>query len=170
MQKTQIAIIVAMDEHGGIGLNGDMPWRLSADLRRFKKITLGHPVIMGRRTFESLPGGALPGRTNIVVSSTPGFQPRDAVVVDSPEKAFESCAGKPLCFIIGGGTLYRHFIKEADTLHITMIHNTYPADTFFPTEDLILFELTDNELISDDETFPFPYEFRTYRRKLHQQG
>jgi len=87
MKVPEIAIIVAMDLNRGIGLKGDMPWRLSADLKRFKSLTMGHPVIMGRRTFESLPKGALPGRTNIVISSSPSFRADNALVVSSPEAA-----------------------------------------------------------------------------------
>jgi len=161
-----IAIIVATDDKGAIGLNGDMPWRLPADLKRFRAITMGHPVIMGRRTFESLPGGALPGRMNIVVSKSAEFLPAGATVARSPEEALELCKDLSVAFIIGGGTLYRHFILQADLLYITVIHHTYEdADTWFPAIPEGVFELTEKEDVPSDGKFPHPYSFLRYSRK-----
>lgn len=169
MLKTpEIAIIVAMDLNRGIGLNGDMPWRLSADLKRFKAITMGYPVIMGRRTFESLPKGALPGRTNIVVSSNPFFKAENAIVVGSPAAALAACCDAAKVFVIGGGQLYRYFVGVANTLHITKIHHAYPADTHFPEIPDADFSLTLRESITNDPAFPYPYDFLTYQRKLIQ--
>ncbi len=170
MGKTKIALIVAMDRERGIGLNGDMPWRLSADLKRFKKITMGHPVIMGRRTFESLPGGALPGRTNIVVSANPTFRAENVLVVGSPEEALKACQGAPLVFIIGGGLLYRHFLPLADLLYLTVIQHHYEADTRFPEFRSDDFILTERESHSDTSLFPYPFEFLTYEKKTVGQG
>lgn len=164
----EIAIIVAMDLNQGIGLNGDMPWRLSADLKRFKAITMGYPVIMGRRTFESLPKGALPGRTNIVISSNPLFKAENSIVVASPEAALEVCHDAGKVFVIGGGQLYRHFLVVANVLYITKIHHVYPADTHFPEFSGTDFVLTAQESVTNDPAFPYPYDFLTYQRNLIQ--
>ncbi len=133
---SQAAIIVAMASDRAIGRCGEMPWHLPPDLRHFKKLTLGHPVIMGRRTWLSLPAGPLPGRRNIVVSQTPGFSPAGAEIVSSPEEALEICQDGPFPFIIGGGELYRTMLPLVSRLYITQIKETYPdADTFFPDFD-----------------------------------
>ncbi|MFO7722519.1 MAG: dihydrofolate reductase [Bacteroidales bacterium] len=166
MNTTQprIAIIVAMDQNRAIGLRGDMPWRLSADLKRFKRITLGHPVIMGRRTFESLPGGALPGRHNIVVTRNISFAPEGVTVANTPEKALEICAGEPIVFIIGGGELYRYFLPVADLLYLTTIENTWEADTWFPEIDMKCFSIISTQVVRDDPAFPFAYRFTDLER------
>jgi dihydrofolate reductase len=162
--RPKIAIIVAMDRNRAIGIRGDMPWRLSADLKRFKRITTGHPVIMGRRTFESLPGGPLPGRHNIVITRNKTFRPDGVTTVASPEKALEACAGKPLVFIIGGGELYRHFLPSADLLFLTTIENDYEADTWFPEIDIKLYQIIHNEIVTEDPKFPFQYQFTDLER------
>jgi len=166
MNTTQprIAIIVAMDQNRAIGLKGDMPWRLPADLKRFKRITLGHPVIMGRRTFESLPGGPLTGRHNIVVTRNKSFAPEGITVADSIEKALEICAEEPIVFIIGGGELYRHFLPLADLLYLTTIENTWEADTWFPEIDMKSFSTISTEVVRDDPQFPFDYTFSDLER------
>ncbi len=163
--KPLIAIIAAMDENRAIGLHGDMPWRLSADMKRFKKITMGYPVIMGRKTFQSLPGGPLPGRTNIVITQDPAFDPEGATVVNDPETALAACRKSTVVFIIGGGTIYRHFIDQADILYLTIIHHTYHADTWFPAYDPAQFNEIEHTVTAEDEKFPFPYTFLTLQRK-----
>jgi dihydrofolate reductase len=160
-KRPAVAIIVAHDENKAIGFKGDMPWRLSADLKRFKQITMGHPVIMGRKTFESLPKGALPGRKNIVVTRNPKFAAPGVTVAGSPEEAIRLCPDAETVFIIGGGNLYRDFLHKAELLYITLIHQTFEADTWFPdyhTADYIIIEETQ---ITDDNTVPFRYSFIT---------
>lgn len=163
--EPQIAIIVAMDINHAIGIKGDMPWRLSADLKRFKQITMGHPVVMGRKTFESLPGGPLPGRRNIVVSRNKSYNPDGAIVVDSPDKAISLCSNDPKIFIIGGGVLYNYFINKADILYLTIIDHDFEADTWFPEFNEDDFETIDKQEVSDDEKFPFSYTFVSLKRK-----
>lgn len=126
-----ISIIVAFADDQAIGFQGGMPWHLPDDLRRFKQITMGQPVIMGRRTWESLPKRPLPGRLNIVVSSklnaTEGM-----LVASTPAGAIELCPEASTPFVIGGATLFHHFLPLADTLYVTRIYTTVEADTWFP--------------------------------------
>lgn len=139
----KISLIVAIDDKNGIGKNGKMPWDVPADLKRFKELTLNHPVIMGRKTFESI-GRVLPGRTNIVVTGDLGFKIKDlasqgqalrSYVVNSLENAIEQAKkaiGSDEVFIVGGGQVFREAINIADKLYITKIEGDYDADTFFP--------------------------------------
>lgn len=130
------AIIVAVADDGAIGCHGVMPWQIPGDLRYFKATTLGHPVVMGRTTWESLFVKPLPGRRNIVVSTTPGFNPEGAEKAASPEQALEMCVGGPMPFVIGGGRLYRDMLPYVSHIYLTRVHATYPqADTFFPALD-----------------------------------
>lgn len=158
-KKQIIAIIVAFDTNRAIGWNGDMPWRLSADLKRFKRITMGHPVIMGRKTFESLPGGALQGRKNIVVTGNKQFTAENILVANSPQEAIAMCNDAPKVFIIGGGNLYKEFTDIADMLYITLIHHSFQADTWFPEYDPKRYEIIEEENITDDPQFLYPYSF-----------
>ena len=152
--KSELHIIVAIADNGAIGLKGDMPWgrQLPADLRHFKETTMGYPIVMGRKTFESLPKGALPGRQNIVVTRNTTYHAEGAEVVK--------------LFLIGGGELYRQGMALADQLHVTLVHHQWPeADTFFPDIDIDLWECTQNEPHEADERNAFPYSFTTWKRK-----
>lgn len=132
----EAAIIVAMARDRAIGRRGDMPWHIPADLKHFKKLTLGHPVIMGRKTFLSLPGGALPGRRNIVVTSSADFKPEGVEIASSPEEALALCAGEKMPFVIGGGKIYEAMLPYVNHLYITEIETEVPdADTHFPPFD-----------------------------------
>ncbi len=164
-EKQKIAIIVAFDNNRAIGWKGEMPWRLSADLKRFKKITMDYPVIMGRKTFESLPNGALPGRINIVVTGNIDFSADNIIVAHSPEQAVEICRDSDKVFIIGGGNLYREFIKKADILYLTQIDHNYQADTWFPEYDADLYEVVEEEYVDNDPKFPYPYSFKILKYK-----
>jgi dihydrofolate reductase len=128
----QIEMIVAVAENGVIGHDGKMPWRLSTDLKRFKKITMGLPIIMGRHTWESLPG-VLPGRLNIIITSTKLQLPEGAHVVNSPEAALEASKemGAKRVMIIGGGKVYKAFEAQAHILHLTKVHAAPKGDTYF---------------------------------------
>lgn len=125
-----LSLIVAMDRGGVIGRNNQLPWRLPADLAFFKRTTTGHPVIMGRKTFESI-GRPLPGRLNIIVTRNAGYTADGCVVVHSPEEALRA-AGNAKAFVIGGAELYRFFLPLADTLHVTRIEESFEGDAFFP--------------------------------------
>ena len=129
-----IYLIAAVAQNGVIGAGGKLPWHLPEDLKHFKQLTLGHPVIMGRRTWESL-GKALPGRQNIVVSRTPGYAAPGAAVASSLEAALALCAGKPMVFVIGGERLFAESLGLAAGLVLTEILRDYEGDTWFPPFD-----------------------------------
>lgn len=128
----EICLIVALDENNGIGRDGDLLCHLSNDLKHFKEVTSGHTVIMGRRTYESLPKGALPNRINVVITSDTADNYQGCIVVRSVEEALTHCKEGEKVFIIGGGQLYRATYELADLLYLTRIHHTFSdADTFF---------------------------------------
>jgi dihydrofolate reductase len=128
---TRIYLVAALARNGVIGAQGKLPWHLPEDLQHFKKLTLGHPVIMGRRTWASL-GKPLPGRENIVVSRQPGFEAPGASVAVSLQAAVALCAGEPLAFVIGGAEIYAAALPLADGLVLTEIDADYEGDTRFP--------------------------------------
>ena len=130
----RIYLVAAVAANGVIGANGAMPWHLPGDLRHFKALTLGHPVIMGRRTWDSI-GKPLPGRENIVVSRRAGFDAPGASVASSLGAALALCAGESLVFVIGGGELYREALPLAHGLVITEIQRDFEGDTRFPDWD-----------------------------------
>ncbi len=132
--ETRLFLVAAVASNGVIGAQGRLPWHIPEDLRHFRALTLGHPVIMGRRTWESL-GRALPGRDNIVVTRRPAYQATGATVARSLEAALELCAGEPAAFVIGGAELYAAALPFADALALTEIHREYPGDTRFPAWD-----------------------------------
>jgi dihydrofolate reductase len=141
---TRIHLVVAVASNGAIGANGTLPWRLPEDLRHFKRVTMGHPVIMGRRTWESLPK-ALPGRENIVVSRTPGFQAPGARVAGSLKEALALCGDAPVASVIGGSSLFAESLPIAHGLHLTEIHKAYDGDTWFPAWDRNAWRLKQKE-------------------------
>ena len=126
-----ISIIVAIAENNVIGNNNQLIWHISEDLKRFKALTTGHCIIMGRKTFESI-GKALPKRTNIVVTRNESFRADGCSVVNSLEAAIEMCGNEEEVFIIGGGELYRQALPMANKLYITRIHESFEGDTYFP--------------------------------------
>ena len=127
----RIFLVAAVSRNGVIGANGKLPWHLPEDLRHFKKLTLGHPVIMGRRTWDSL-GKALPGRENIVVSRSANRDTPGASVAISVEAAIALCAGEPLVFVIGGAEIYAAALPLASGIVLTEIHRDYEGDARFP--------------------------------------
>lgn len=130
------SIIVAIDRNRAIGNAGDQLFYIREDLRHFKELTLGHPVIMGRKTFEALPRGPLPGRRNIVVTRNPDFRPEGAETAPSLEAALGLCADADEAFIIGGAQIYTLALPLATDLYVTEIDASAPeADTYFPTFD-----------------------------------
>lgn len=131
-----ISIVVAYDRHRGIGRGGTLPWHIPADLALFKRITWGHHIVMGRRTFESI-GRALPGRVTVVVSHSNLELPSGCIRVTSLDDAFEHArtAGENECFVIGGGMIYRQALAHADRIYASEIEGEYACDTFFPALD-----------------------------------
>ena len=161
-----IAIIVAFDEQHAIGRGGGLLCHLPNDLKRFKQITTGHTVIMGRKTYESLPKGALPNRTNIVVTSDVVENYPGCIVVRSVEEALSHCSNQEKAFIIGGGKLYRSTLHLADHLYLTRIHHTFDdADTFFPEINFDEWLLIEKEEHTTDEKHLYDYSFLTYVKK-----
>lgn len=163
-----VRIIAAMSRNRVIGRGGALPWRLPADLRRFKHLTTGHPVILGRRTFDSI-GRPLPDRETIIVSRDPGLRPVGAVVVASLDAALEHATLKHAAragdvFVAGGGQIYELALPGADRLDLTIVHATLDGDTYFPTIDPADWMLADDERFEADERHEYGYSFRTYLR------
>jgi dihydrofolate reductase len=132
--QPRIYLVAAVAANGIIGAGGHLPWRLPEDLKHFKHLTMGHPVIMGRRTWESL-GGPLPGRENIVVSTRRGYEAPGAAVASSLDAALALCAGEPVAFVIGGARLFEAALPLASGLVMTEIKRDYAGDTRFPEYD-----------------------------------
>ena len=158
-----ISIIVAVSENGIIGKDNQLLWRLPDDLKRFKQLTLGHPMIMGRKTFESI-GKPLPGRTSIVITRQKNYQPDGVVIADSLENALE--LAKTLetseAFIIGGGEIYRQAQEIADKLYVTEVHTTIDGDTSFEILDPVAWKESERIVHETDERHKFKYEFVNY--------
>jgi len=159
----KVSLVVAMDENRLIGAGNRLPWRLPADLKHFKRITMGHPIVMGRRTWESI-GRPLPGRTNIVVTGQPGYQAEGAVVVDSLAAAKEAAGDCDELMIIGGAHLYEQIMAEADRIYLTEIHARFEGDTWFPELDDEQWTCVSREDFARDERNPFDYSFMVLER------
>ena len=128
------SLVVAVAENGVIGRNNQLPWRLPEDLAYFKRVTMGHPIIMGRRTYESI-GRPLPGRTNIVVTNNRDFEAAGCIVVHSLEEAWKAAGNAGEVSIIGGTALFQATLPVADRIHLTEVHANVEGDTFFPHFD-----------------------------------
>ncbi len=160
-----ITIIAAVAEQNALGKDNQLIWHLPADLRRFKKVTSGHPIIMGRKTFESL-GRPLPNRTNIVITRNKDYHLDGIVVAHSLEGAIEKAQQiDEQIFIIGGATIYKKAIEIADFLDITHVHHSFEADAFFPEIDTSIWEEVTNESFKADEKNKYNYSFVRYQRK-----
>ncbi len=161
-----ISIIVAASENDAIGIDQHLPWRLSADLKHFKALTTGHVVVMGRKTFESLPNGALPNRQNVVLTSQSEANFPNCHVFGSWEEMAHSYPKEEELFIIGGATLYRQALSVADRLYLTRVHHSFmDADTFLPPVDWSEWTLQKSETFPADTKNEYPYSFETYVRK-----
>ncbi len=136
-----ISMIAAMGDNRVIGVDGDMPWRLPADLKWFKQTTLGKPVIMGRKTYESI-GRALPGRTNVVITRQADFTAEGCTVVHSIDEALQAAGDVPEVMIIGGAAIYQACIPRAERLYMTIVHAAFDGDTYFPEFDASKWEWT----------------------------
>ena len=161
-----ISIIVAIAENMAIGKNNDLLWHIAEDLKRFKRITSGHPVIMGKRTYESLPRRPLPKRRNIVISDIKGEEIVGCEMAYSIEEAITKCDPAEENFIIGGASVYRQFLPHADRLYLTLIHKSFDGDVFFPEIDFSQWELKSKEDFSGDEFNNFCWSNEIYERKL----
>ena len=164
-KKTELTIIVAAGEHNAIGKDNDLIWHLSDDLKRFKSLTNGHHIIMGRKTFESFPK-PLPNRTHIVITRQDDYKAPDGViVVNTMDDALDAARKDKQPFIIGGGEIYKQAMSFVDRIEITRVHHSFPdADTFFPEIDLSVWKETNRKEHAKDEKHEFSFTFLTYER------
>ena len=158
-----VSIIVAADEHGGIGRGGTLPWHLPEDLKRFKALTMGKPIVMGRRTWDSI-GRPLPGRRSLVVSRQPGFALDGVEVFATLESALRVAAADPETCVIGGAEVYRQALPYAEIVHLTRVHASVGADTFFPALEPAEWEEVAREDYAADGRHAHAYSFVTLRR------
>lgn len=160
------SLIVAMDEKGGIGKGNRLPWYLPSDLKRFKKLTMGHHLVMGRKTYETI-GKSLPGRVMIVVTHQKDYFPKDCMIVNSLEAAIKLAQDnhESEVFIIGGGQIFHQAIGLADRIYLTTIHTDVDADVLFPKIDLNQWELTESEGSSQYEKDDYESDFKILKRK-----
>ncbi len=157
----KLALIVAVSANDVIGADGGMPWHLSADLKRFKKLTMGHCIIMGRKTYESI-GRLLPGRTTVIVSRQPAFHVNGARIANSIEEALEMAGDDGCPFITGGAQIYELALPRVTDIYLTRIHKDVLGDTWMPEVDWEQWELVHSE--SHDKDGLYEYSFEHYRR------
>lgn len=160
-----ISIIVAVSDDWGIGKDNELLWHIPEDLRRFKRLTLGNCIIMGKRTWESLPKRPLPGRKNIVLTDVPDECIDCTVTAYSIEDALKKCENEQEVFVIGGGSVYRQFMDIADRLYITHVHSKAPADVFFPEIDKREWKIVEKEDHKSGNDCKIPYTYIVYERK-----
>ena len=160
-----ISIIVAVSEDWGIGKDNELLWHISEDLKRFKRLTIGKTVLMGKKTWESLPRKPLTGRKNIVLTDDIQESIESAVTAYSIEDALSKCSPDEEVFVIGGGSIYRQFMPIADQLFITHVHKKAPADIYFPEIDLNIWKITEKEEFKTDDDIGIPYTYAIYERK-----
>ncbi len=158
-----IIIIAAIAQNNALGKDNQLIWHLPADLKRFKKVTSGHHVIMGRKTYESL-GKPLPNRTNIIISRNKNFIAEGCIVKNSLEDAIESAKKDSTPFILGGAEIYKQALEFADILDLTFVHHDFEADAFFPEIDPDIWAETSRQDFKADEKNKYDYSFVTYKR------
>jgi dihydrofolate reductase len=157
-ERPRLVLVAAVARNGVIGADGALPWRLPADLQHFKALTLGKPILMGRRTWESL-GRALPGRRNLVVTRQPGYAAPGAEVFPTPADALAACAGVPEVMVIGGGELYAQLLPRADVLELTEVAAEVPGDARFPAFDRACWREVSRTAHPADERHAHAYDF-----------
>ena len=158
-----ISIIVAISQNGIIGREMDLPWHISADLKRFKALTMGHHIVMGRKTYESI-GRLLPGRTTVIITRQSDYQIPGAIVVNSVEQALAVAADDHETFIVGGSQIYNLALPQADTLYITRVHADVDGDTRLDAINWSAWECKSSARHSADEKNDHEYSFETYCR------
>ncbi len=161
-----ISIIAAMGRNRAIGYKNTLPWRLPTDLQRFKQLTLGHHMIMGRKTFESI-GRPLPGRTSIIITRQKDFQVEGCLIAHSLDAAIElaRASGEPEAFIIGGAEIYAQALSKADRMYLTLVEAAPEADAFFPAFDEILWTRVEEETVTADEKNQYEMKFITLENR-----
>lgn len=162
---SRISIIVAMASNRTIGLNNTLPWHLPADLKHFKALTMGHHIIMGRKTYESI-GKPLPGRTSVVVTRNADYSTPGVIVVHTLEAAIKACGDDKEIFVIGGAELYRQAINLADRIYLTEIDADISGDAYFTEFDRKLWQETERVSCAPDEKNVHAYHFVVYEKIL----
>lgn len=160
-----IAFVVAMDENGVIGKNNQLPWHMPRDLQYFKKVTMGKPIVMGRKTYESI-GRPLPGRENIVLTTNKNLSLPGCNVFHSKEdlmRYLEAKNDEEIC-VIGGSEIFRMFLDEVDKLYITVIRHRFEGDTYFPDIDWSKYREISREFVEKDEKNPYDQEYIVFER------
>jgi len=156
---------VSIAENNAIGKDNQLLWKLSDDLKRFKRITSGHTVLMGRNTFLSLPKGALPDRRNIVISDVEGDSFPGCEMARSIEEALSLAGREDECFVIGGGMVYRQMLPIAGKLHLSLVHKRFEGDTFFPDIDFDVWKATESEHVPASEKNEYDHTYTCYVRR-----
>lgn len=162
--KKNISIIVAIAENNAIGKDNRLLWHLSDDLKRFKRLTTGHTVIMGRNTYLSLPHGALPNRRNIVITDKPEDQFEGCEMAYSVEEAQKLAGVSDECFVMGGGMVYRQLLPVAGRLYLTKVHASFEADTFFPEINFSEWREMESEFVESGGKNEYPHTYYLYER------
>lgn len=164
--KALVSVIAAIAKNRALGKSNKLPWYLPEDLKRFKKLTLGHPVIMGRKTYQSI-GQPLPARTNIVVTRNPNFKAPGCLIVRSLEEAVRVAKKKDRkkIFIIGGASVYRQALALADRIYLTRIRQNFPGDVFFPQIKASDWQLVSCQSFPKDSQNSYPYDFCLFKKK-----
>lgn len=158
-----LSIVVALTENNVIGNGNELPWRMSDDLKRVKALTMGHHLIMGRKTYESI-GRPLPGRTTIIITRQSDFKAEGCIVLSSLKEAIQQAAHDPEAFVFGGGEIFKQALPLADRLYLTRIHTTIHGDTHFPEIDPKEWKLIDQKEFPADEKNQFACSVITYER------
>lgn len=158
-----ITIIAAVAENRALGKNNQLIWHLPADLKRFKQVTLGHHIIMGRKTFESL-GKPLPNRTTIIITRNKKYTQEGCIVVNSLSDAIEASKSDENPYILGGAEIYKQALEIADKLDLTLVHHSFEADVYFPEIDHTIWNVLERIDNKADEKNKFDYSFVTYIR------
>ena len=162
---TRLSLIVAMDENRLIGSENGLPWQLPADLAFFKRTTMGKPIVMGRRTFDSI-GRALPGRRNIVITRDPNFDAPGCDIAGGIDEALALCARGEEIMLIGGASLYEQTLQRADCLYVTRIHHSFEGDTWFPEFDESEWQLETRADFEADSRNAYAYSFIKFVREI----
>lgn len=159
-----ITLIAAAAENNALGKNNDLVWHLPDDFKRFKQLTTGHHIIMGRKTFETFPK-PLPNRTHIVITRQPGYEKEGCIVVHSMSEALELCKNDNQPFIIGGGEIYRLGMPYAEKIELTRVHASFDADAFFPEINEHTWKITASMYHPVDDKHQYDFTYLTYLKK-----
>lgn len=161
----KLSLIVALSANRVIGANQRLPWHLSADLKRFKALTWGKPILMGRKTHASI-GRPLPGRHNIILTANPNYRAEGCSVAHSPDEAIDLAHDADELMVIGGASLYEYFLSEADRLYLTLIEREFDGDTYFPAFSPEDWREVENQTVADDPNVNFSYRFLRLERPI----